>query len=206
MLVLSLPFAYLHTRAGVVGVKVFGGIMIGMSFQLFNTLFSHIGTLNTWPAPIDCGRACAGLSGGRVGRVAVGRSALGGFFGEDDGQARHGFVWSRRTGSALGASRSNGSRSCARAPAQRAGFAGVSRVDDAGSAYGDGADWLEGCDVVTVVPVFFGQGGHIRKDLPELIETCRAAHPSVAINCAVAVGEDEAVLDAVAEYCLRQAG
>ncbi len=52
MLVLSLPFAYLHTRAGVVGVKVFGGIMIGMSFQLFNTLFSHIGTLNTWPAPV----------------------------------------------------------------------------------------------------------------------------------------------------------
>jgi lipopolysaccharide export system permease protein len=52
MLVLSLPFAYLHTRAGVVGVKVFGGIMLGMSFQLFNTLFSHIGTLNTWPAPI----------------------------------------------------------------------------------------------------------------------------------------------------------
>ncbi|MDE1182929.1 LPS export ABC transporter permease LptG [Paraburkholderia sp.] len=52
MLVLSLPFAYLHTRAGVVGMKVFGGIMLGMSFQLFNTLFSHIGTLNTWPAPL----------------------------------------------------------------------------------------------------------------------------------------------------------
>src|SRR5580698_716486 len=52
MLVLSLPFAYLHTRAGVVGVKVFGGIMLGMSFQLFNTLFSHMGTLNTWPAPL----------------------------------------------------------------------------------------------------------------------------------------------------------
>ncbi|PTB19519.1 LPS export ABC transporter permease LptG [Trinickia symbiotica] len=52
MLVLSLPFAYLHTRAGVVGVKVFGGIMLGMSFQLINTLFSHIGMLNTWPAPM----------------------------------------------------------------------------------------------------------------------------------------------------------
>jgi lipopolysaccharide export system permease protein len=52
MLVLSLPFAYLHTRAGVVGVKVFGGIMLGMSFQLINTLFSHMGTLNTWPAPL----------------------------------------------------------------------------------------------------------------------------------------------------------
>lgn len=52
MLVLSLPFAYLHTRAGVVGVKVFGGIMLGMSFQLVNTLFSHIGMLTTWPAPV----------------------------------------------------------------------------------------------------------------------------------------------------------
>lgn len=52
MLVLSLPFAYLHTRAGVVGVKVFGGIMLGMSFQLINTLFSHIGMLTTWPAPV----------------------------------------------------------------------------------------------------------------------------------------------------------
>jgi lipopolysaccharide export system permease protein len=52
MLVLSLPFAYLHTRAGVVGMKVFGGIMLGMSFQLFNTLFSHMGMLNTWPAPL----------------------------------------------------------------------------------------------------------------------------------------------------------
>lgn len=52
MLTLALPFAYLHTRAGVVGVKVFGGIMLGMSFQVINTLFSHIGTLNTWPAPL----------------------------------------------------------------------------------------------------------------------------------------------------------
>ena len=62
----------------------------------------------------------------------------------------------------------------------------------------------DGCDVVTVVPVFFGQGGHIRKDLPELIERCRALHTSVEIKCAVAVGEDELVLDAVAQYCLRQ--
>ncbi|WOD18755.1 sirohydrochlorin chelatase [Paraburkholderia kirstenboschensis] len=62
----------------------------------------------------------------------------------------------------------------------------------------------DGCDVITVVPVFFGQGGHIRKDLPGLIERCREAQPSVEIKCAVAVGEDEAVLDAVAMYCLRQ--
>lgn len=62
----------------------------------------------------------------------------------------------------------------------------------------------DGCSVVTVVPVFFGQGGHVRRDLPAVIEQCRGLYPSVEIRCAGAVGEDEAVLDAVAEYCLRQ--
>jgi sirohydrochlorin cobaltochelatase len=61
-----------------------------------------------------------------------------------------------------------------------------------------------GCDVITVVPVFFGQGGHVRRDLPEIVERCRALQSGVEIRCAVAVGEDEAVLDAVAAYCLRQ--
>jgi sirohydrochlorin cobaltochelatase len=64
----------------------------------------------------------------------------------------------------------------------------------------------QGCEAITVVPVFFGQGGHIRKDLPELIERCREAQPDVRIDCAAAVGEDEAVLDALAQYCQRQAG
>ncbi|CAH2892386.1 MAG: Sirohydrochlorin cobaltochelatase CbiX(small) (EC [uncultured Paraburkholderia sp.] len=62
----------------------------------------------------------------------------------------------------------------------------------------------DGCDVITVVPVFFGQGGHIRKDLPDLIERCRETLPAVEIRCAGAVGEDDAVLDAVVGYCLRQ--
>jgi sirohydrochlorin cobaltochelatase len=63
----------------------------------------------------------------------------------------------------------------------------------------------DGCAVVTVVPVFFGQGGHVRKDLPAVIEQCRGLYPGVEIRCAGAVGEDEGVLDAVAGYCLRQA-
>ena len=50
MMALALPFAYLHARAGAVGLKVFGGIMLGLSFQLVNNLFSHVGLLNTWPA------------------------------------------------------------------------------------------------------------------------------------------------------------
>jgi lipopolysaccharide export system permease protein len=50
MMALALPFAYLHFRAGGVSLKIFIGIMIGVSFQLLNRLFSHIGMLNTWPA------------------------------------------------------------------------------------------------------------------------------------------------------------
>ena len=49
MLALALPFAYLKVRAGSVGIKVFGGIMLGMSFQLFNSLFSNVGLLSAWP-------------------------------------------------------------------------------------------------------------------------------------------------------------
>ncbi|HEY8606226.1 MAG TPA: LPS export ABC transporter permease LptG [Noviherbaspirillum sp.] len=49
MMALALPFAYLHFRSGGVSLKIFIGIMIGVSFQLINNLFSHIGLLNTWP-------------------------------------------------------------------------------------------------------------------------------------------------------------
>ncbi|NOV25170.1 cobalamin biosynthesis protein CbiX [Cupriavidus necator] len=55
---------------------------------------------------------------------------------------------------------------------------------------------------VTVVPVFFGQGGHIRRDLPALIDQCRQAHPGLRIDCAAAVGESDAVLEAIAAYCV----
>ena len=49
MMVLALPFAYLQARSGGLSLKVFVGIMIGMGFHLTNSLFSHVGLLNTWP-------------------------------------------------------------------------------------------------------------------------------------------------------------
>lgn len=50
LMALALPFAFLHTRSGGVSLKIFVGIMIGVSFMLINTLFSHLGLLSTWPA------------------------------------------------------------------------------------------------------------------------------------------------------------
>jgi sirohydrochlorin cobaltochelatase len=56
---------------------------------------------------------------------------------------------------------------------------------------------------ITVVPVFLGQGGHVQRDLPELVAALRAAHPGLALRVAAPVGEDASVLDAMAQYCLR---
>ncbi len=48
MVALALPFAYLHARAGSISFKVFGGIMLGISFVLLNNLSGHIGVLRGW--------------------------------------------------------------------------------------------------------------------------------------------------------------
>jgi lipopolysaccharide export system permease protein len=49
MMALALPFAYMHARAGMLGVKVFLGIMLGIFFHMLNSLFAHIGLLKNWP-------------------------------------------------------------------------------------------------------------------------------------------------------------
>ncbi|MGY4829289.1 LPS export ABC transporter permease LptG [Sphaerotilaceae bacterium SBD11-9] len=48
MVGLALPFAYLHGRAGGVSLKVFGGIMLGISFVLLNNVAAHLGLLKDW--------------------------------------------------------------------------------------------------------------------------------------------------------------
>ncbi|MGE5651148.1 sirohydrochlorin chelatase [Noviherbaspirillum sp. UKPF54] len=60
----------------------------------------------------------------------------------------------------------------------------------------------DGCGDVTVVPVFFGQGGHVLRDLPLMMEQLRQAYPGLTLKTAQAVGEDEQVLGAIARYCI----
>jgi lipopolysaccharide export system permease protein len=48
MVGLALPFAYMHSRAGGVSLKVFGGIMLGISFVLLNNVAGHLGLLRDW--------------------------------------------------------------------------------------------------------------------------------------------------------------
>jgi len=48
MVVLALPFAYLHFRQSGITTYVFGGVMIGISFFLLNNVFGYIGNLSNW--------------------------------------------------------------------------------------------------------------------------------------------------------------
>ncbi|MBC3906571.1 sirohydrochlorin chelatase [Undibacterium umbellatum] len=61
----------------------------------------------------------------------------------------------------------------------------------------------DGCENITLAPVFLGQGGHVLRDLPVLAEEIRAAHPGLQFKTVSAVGEDEAVLKAIRDYCLK---
>jgi len=60
-----------------------------------------------------------------------------------------------------------------------------------------------GVEDVTVVPVFLGQGGHVLRDLPLILDEMRQAHPGMAIHAVGAVGEDPTVLQAMTDYCLK---
>ena len=48
MVMLALPFAYLHFRSGGIAAYVFAGVMIGISFFLLNNVFGYIGNLRNW--------------------------------------------------------------------------------------------------------------------------------------------------------------
>lgn len=61
----------------------------------------------------------------------------------------------------------------------------------------------DGTTEVVVVPVFFGQGGHLRNDFPVLLSACQEKFPGVALSATPAVGEDEAVLQAIIEFSAR---
>nr|HET7860620.1 CbiX/SirB N-terminal domain-containing protein [Caldimonas sp.] len=64
----------------------------------------------------------------------------------------------------------------------------------------------EGATAVDVVPLFLGTGGHLRDDLPPLVDALRGAHPEVTIRLHAAIGEHAAVSEAMARAALVAAG
>jgi sirohydrochlorin cobaltochelatase len=62
-----------------------------------------------------------------------------------------------------------------------------------------------GATAIRVVPLFLGRGGHLRVDAPRVVAAAKTALPGIAIEIARAAGEDDAVIDALAAYCVRSA-
>lgn len=61
----------------------------------------------------------------------------------------------------------------------------------------------QGITQITVVPVFFGQGGHLRNDFPILLETCQKQFPQISLGATSPVGEDDAVLQAIIDFATK---
>ena len=56
----------------------------------------------------------------------------------------------------------------------------------------------EGAKSIRVVPVFLGQGGHTKQDLPQLVAQARERHPRVEISLDAPIGEQASVIEAIA--------
>jgi sirohydrochlorin cobaltochelatase len=62
-----------------------------------------------------------------------------------------------------------------------------------------GAELAEaGCTSITVLPMFLGVGGHVRRDLPQMLGAMRAGLPNCQIEVAAAIGENSDVMQAMA--------
>lgn len=59
-----------------------------------------------------------------------------------------------------------------------------------------------GCQQVQLLPLFLGSGGHVRKDLPRLLDELRLRHPATQFTLHAAIGEVPAVLQAMADAAL----
>jgi sirohydrochlorin cobaltochelatase len=57
---------------------------------------------------------------------------------------------------------------------------------------------------VSVIPLFLAQGGHLREDLPRLIDGIRVDHPGLRIDVAPAIGDSEELTDAIADWAFTR--
>jgi sirohydrochlorin cobaltochelatase len=59
-----------------------------------------------------------------------------------------------------------------------------------------------GCTRIDILPLFLGTGGHLRRDLPPLVDDLKARHPSVRLELHGAAGEAPALIAAMATHAI----
>jgi sirohydrochlorin cobaltochelatase len=63
----------------------------------------------------------------------------------------------------------------------------------------------EGASSITVFPLFMAQGGHLKQDVPRILDAVRASLPHVPISLETAIGDVPELLDAIAAWILARA-
>ena len=62
----------------------------------------------------------------------------------------------------------------------------------------------EGASSITVFPLFMAQGGHLKQDLPRILDAVRATRPNLPIALQTAIGDAPELLDAISAWILSR--
>ena len=63
----------------------------------------------------------------------------------------------------------------------------------------------QGASAITVFPLFMAQGGHLKRDLPRILEAIRANYPHLPIALESAIGDVPEILESIAAWILSRA-
>jgi sirohydrochlorin cobaltochelatase len=63
-----------------------------------------------------------------------------------------------------------------------------------------------GAGKVVILPMFIAQGGHLKREVPEMLAQLRSTWPDVEFILGRAIGEEESVVQAMARAALDKAG
>jgi len=58
----------------------------------------------------------------------------------------------------------------------------------------------QGIKDIKIIPVFFGQGSHLRNNFPKILEECRSKFLDISLNATPAIGENLLILQAIINY------
>jgi sirohydrochlorin cobaltochelatase len=64
----------------------------------------------------------------------------------------------------------------------------------------------DGVERILVLPMFIARGGHLKRDVPLLLEELQQRHPHARFELAAAIGEAESIVQAMARHALALAG
>ena len=62
----------------------------------------------------------------------------------------------------------------------------------------------DGAPCVSVFPLFMAQGGHLKGDLPKILDAIRARYPRIPIALESASGEVPEILEAISAWILKK--